>query len=127
MNACLALLVVVLSFAFGIDRTESSIMCRAMGMSLHFFFFASLLWLGSYVVCVTRRLMPRNKDTSEEVFNPILMYYMVSWGKCCFGYLVLHVFIISDVHHLQFLCSGVPAIICGMTIAGNITNYKTTD
>ena len=81
MNACLALLVVVLSFAFGIDRTESSFVCKAMGISMHFFFFASLLWLGSYVVCVTRRLIPRDKDASEEVLNPVLMYYMVSWGK----------------------------------------------
>lgn len=80
MNACLALLVVVLSFAFGIDRTESSVVCRMMGIFLHFFFFASLLWLGSYVVCVTRRLMPP-KETNDEVFNPVLMYYMVSWGK----------------------------------------------
>lgn len=81
MNACLALLVVVSSFAFGIDRTENWIVCRAIGMTLHFFFFASLLWLGSYVVCVTRRLMPR-KDDEDAVFNPVLMYYMVSWGKC---------------------------------------------
>lgn len=83
MNVCLALLVVVLSFAFGIDQTESPIACRALGMSLHFFFFASLLWLGSYVVCLTRRLLPRNKDPTEEIFNPVLMYYMVSWGECC--------------------------------------------
>ena len=91
MNACLALLVVVLSFAFGIDRTEYSVLCRTMGVFLHFFFFASLLWLGSYVVCLTRRLMPRKKETNEEVFNPVMMYYMVSWGKYCGLPWLLHV------------------------------------
>lgn len=83
MNACLSLLVVILSFAFGIDRTQNGFVCRVMGMFLHFFFFASLLWLGCYIMCVSRRLNPPAKDPGEEVINPVLKYYIVSWGNVC--------------------------------------------
>lgn len=98
MNACLALLVVVTTFAFGIDGVKNNVVCLMVGVFLHFFFLAFLLWLGSYVVCVSRRLEPPKE--SEEAYNPVLRYYMVSWG--------------------------VPAIICGITLAGDLKNYRTS-
>ena len=79
MNVCLSLMVILITFAFGIDRTINYPACLAVGIFLHFFFLASLLWLGSYVVCVSRSLKPP-KET-EEVFNPVLRYYMISWGR----------------------------------------------
>ena len=79
MNACLSLLIVMTTFAFGIDRAETPTPCRVVGVLLHFFFLASLLWLGSYVVCVTRKL--KQTKESDEEFKPVMRYYMVSWGE----------------------------------------------
>ncbi|KAK3704832.1 hypothetical protein QZH41_016145, partial [Actinostola sp. cb2023] len=55
----------------------------------------SLLWVGCGALCLCRLL--RTAITPEE-FNPVLRYYMISWG--------------------------IPLIICGITVAGNPDNYN---
>lgn len=83
MNLCLALLVSVILFAVGIYHVNNTLMCRAVGVLLHYFVLCSLLWVGCGALCLCRML--RTAVTPEE-FNPVLRYYMTSWGeffRCC--------------------------------------------
>ncbi|KAK3696887.1 hypothetical protein QZH41_013727, partial [Actinostola sp. cb2023] len=95
MNLCLALLVPVILFVGGIHHVTNTLMCRAVGVLLHYFVLCSLLWVGCGALCLCRLL--RTAITPEE-FNPVLRYYMISWG--------------------------IPLIICGITVAGNPDNYN---
>lgn len=78
MNLCLALLVAVVVFVAGIYHVTNALVCRAVGVLLHYFLLCSLLWIGCGGLCLCRLI--RTAITPEE-FNPVLRYYMISWGK----------------------------------------------
>ncbi|XP_032240179.2 adhesion G protein-coupled receptor A3 [Nematostella vectensis] len=95
MNECLALLVVVVIFVVGINRDTNPLMCRAIGVLLHYFLLCCLFWVGCGGLCLCRLV---RTTLQPEEFNPVLRYYMISWG--------------------------IPLIICGITVAGNPDNYS---
>ncbi|KAJ8030847.1 Adhesion G protein-coupled receptor L3 [Holothuria leucospilota] len=57
MNLAFSLMVGQLIFLVAIERTEPQMLCKAIGMSLHFFFLGSFFWMlneGIYLVSKTR-------------------------------------------------------------------------
>lgn len=98
MNECLALLVTIVVFVSGINQVSNKLVCRSVGVLLHYFVLSSLLWIGCSGICLNRLIRTAIKP---EEYNPVLRYYMTSWG--------------------------IPLIICGITIAGNVENYQVED
>lgn len=78
MNECLALLTVVIVFVAGINNVANTLLCRAVGVLLHYFLLCALLWVGCGGICLHRLI--RTSIVPEE-YNPVLRYYMISWGK----------------------------------------------
>lgn len=80
MNHCLALIVTIVVFATGINQVTNVLVCRSVGVLLHYFLLCSLLWIGCGGICLHRLI--RTAIQPEE-FNPVLRYYMASWGELC--------------------------------------------
>eukprot|EP00795_Rhopilema_esculentum_P012554 gene12554-3247_t len=97
MNLCLALIVAVLLFVTGINRIENQLLCKAFAVLLHYFILCCLLWVGCGGACMTVLV---KKGPDKEEYNPVLKYYLISWG--------------------------LPMIVCGITLAGNVKNYNAT-
>ncbi|KAM6186390.1 adhesion G protein-coupled receptor A1 [Rhynchocyon petersi] len=93
-------------FAGGINRTKYPILCRAVGILLHYFTLATMLWIGvtarSIYKQVTRKA-PACSGTDQPSYprQPLLRFYLIS--------------------------GGVPFIICGVTAATNIRHYGAED
>ena len=83
MNHCLALIVTIVVFVTGINHVTNVLVCRSVGVLLHYFLLCSLLWIGCGGICLHRLI--RTAIEPEE-FNPVLRYYMISWGR--FAYVV---------------------------------------
>lgn len=98
MNLCLSLLVTIVVFVTGVRYVSNKLVCRSVGVLLHYFVLCSLLWIGCSGICLNRLIRTAIKP---EEYNPVLRYYMTSWG--------------------------IPLIICGITIAGNVENYNVED
>ncbi|PFX28381.1 putative G-protein coupled receptor 125 [Stylophora pistillata] len=98
MNQCLALIVPIVVFVTGINHVTNVLVCRSVGIMLHYFLLSSLLWIGCSGVCLHRLI---RTAVEPEEYNPVLRYYMISWG--------------------------IPLIICGITTAGNLDNYNVED
>lgn len=80
MNHCLALIVTIVVFVTGINQVTNVLVCRSVGVLLHYFLLCSLLWIGCGGICLHRLI--RTAIQPEE-FNPVLRYYMASWGELC--------------------------------------------
>lgn len=80
MNHCLALIVAIVLFVTGINHVTNVLVCRAVGVLLHYFLLCSLLWIGCGAICLHRLI--RTAIQPEE-YNPVLRYYMISWGTFC--------------------------------------------
>ena len=78
MNECLALLVTIVVFVSGINQVSNKLVCRSVGVLLHYFVLSSLLWIGCSGICLNRLIRTAIKP---EEYNPVLRYYMTSWGK----------------------------------------------
>ena len=78
MNHCIALLVTIVVFVTGINHVSNPLLCRSIGVLLHYFSLSSLLWIGCTGVCLHRLI---RTSIEPEEYNPVLRYYMVSWGK----------------------------------------------
>lgn len=81
MNQCLALIVSIVVFVTGINHVTNVLVCRSVGIVLHYFLLSSLLWIGCSGVCLHRLI--RTAIEPEE-YNPVLRYYMMSWGMVAF-------------------------------------------
>ena len=81
MNHCIALLVTIVVFVTGINHVSNPLLCRSIGVLLHYFSLSSLLWIGCTGVCLHRLI---RTSIEPEEYNPVLRYYMVSWGKLMF-------------------------------------------
>ena len=81
MNQCLALIVSIVVFVTGINHVTNVLVCRSVGIVLHYFLLSSLLWIGCSGVCLHRLI--RTAIEPEE-YNPVLRYYMISWGMVAF-------------------------------------------
>ncbi|XP_006880180.1 PREDICTED: probable G-protein coupled receptor 123 [Elephantulus edwardii] len=93
-------------FAGGINRTAYPILCRAVGILLHYSTLATMLWIGvtarNIYKQVTRKAPPcASTDQPPSPRQPLLRFYLVS--------------------------GGVPFIICGVTAATNIRHYGAED
>ena len=84
MNQCLALLVTIVVFVTGINHVSNMLVCRSVGVLLHYFLLCTLLWIGCSGICLHRLI---RTSIEPEEYNPVLRYYMMSWGT--FNYYVL--------------------------------------
>lgn len=82
MNQCLALLVTIVVFVTGINHVSNMLVCRSVGVLLHYFLLCTLLWIGCSGICLHRLI---RTSIEPEEYNPVLRYYMISWGtfNCC--------------------------------------------
>lgn len=80
MNLCLSLLVTIVVFVTGVRYVSNKLVCRSVGVLLHYFVLCSLLWIGCSGICLNRLIRTAIKP---EEYNPVLRYYMTSWGKSC--------------------------------------------
>ena len=78
MNQCLALIVTIVVFVTGINHVTNVLVCRSVGVLLHYFLLCTLLWVGCSGICLHRLI--RTAIEPEE-YNPVLRYYMMSWGR----------------------------------------------
>ena len=78
MNLCLSLLVAIVVFVTGVRHVSNKLVCRSVGVLLHYFVLCSLLWIGCSGICLNRLIRTAIKP---EEYNPVLRYYMMSWGK----------------------------------------------
>ena len=78
MNQCLALLVIIVVFVTGINHVSNTLVCRSVGVLLHYFLLCTLLWIGCSGICLHRLI---RTSIEPEEYNPVLRYYMMSWGR----------------------------------------------
>ncbi|XP_007934973.1 adhesion G protein-coupled receptor A1 [Orycteropus afer afer] len=106
LNFCFHAALTFTVFAGGINRTKSPILCRAVGILLHYSTLSTMLWIGvtarNIYKQVTRKAPPcTGTDQPPAPRQPLLRFYLIS--------------------------GGAPLIICGVTAATNIRNYGTED
>ncbi|XP_022080676.1 adhesion G protein-coupled receptor A3-like [Acanthaster planci] len=101
MNMCFGFLNLVMFFAGGVNRTEPLLLCRVVGLGIHYFSLCCLLWIGigarNLLKGLTRkeRVLPPGEAPPPP--RPILRFYFMGWG--------------------------IPMIVVGITAAANIGNY----
>ena len=88
MNMCFGFLNLVMFFAGGINRTEPPLLCRIVGIGIHYFSICCLLWIGIAVrnlykgMSRKERTLPPGEPLPPP--RPILRFYFVGWGKISF-------------------------------------------
>ena len=109
MNHCLALLVTIVVFVTGVNHVSNPLLCRSIGVLLHYFSLSSFLWIGCTGVCLHRLI--RTSFEPEE-YNPVLRYYMVSWGRlmCFIDWRQSPQVLVSTGRHLGFICTKTEGI-----------------
>ncbi|XP_074593426.1 latrophilin Cirl-like isoform X2 [Brevipalpus obovatus] len=75
-NLCLCLLVVQMIFIFGIDQTNSGLICTVIGCILHYFLLATFMWMLIEALHLYLMLV--------EIFEPdssrLPLYFVLSYG-----------------------------------------------
>ncbi|XP_075389604.1 adhesion G protein-coupled receptor A1 [Tenrec ecaudatus] len=106
LNLCFHVALTVSAFAGGINRTKYPILCRAVGIMLHYATLSTLLWIGVTARNIYRQVTKKappcaSADQPPFPRQPLLRFYLLS--------------------------GGVPFIICGVTAATDIRNYGAED
>jgi len=80
INLCIVILVTEVIFAIGIHRVDDQLLCTGVAAGLHYFLLCAFVWLGCGAVALLR--LVKKKDRADvEVYDPVLKYYLVGWGK----------------------------------------------
>ncbi|XP_076439680.1 adhesion G protein-coupled receptor A2-like [Babylonia areolata] len=105
INLCLAVMLMLLGFVVGINRTDMAVPCQVTGICLHYFTLAATFWITITANNMYKKFTKADQPPSpppEPVSmplppKPILRFYFLGWG--------------------------VPIIICGITAAVNLNHY----
>uniref|UniRef100_A0A8C3YGY6 Adhesion G protein-coupled receptor A2 n=1 Tax=Catagonus wagneri TaxID=51154 RepID=A0A8C3YGY6_9CETA len=103
LNLCFHMAMTSAVFAGGITLTNYQIVCQAVGITLHYSSLSTLLWMGVKARVLHKELTwrappPQEGDTAVPAPRPMLRFYLIA--------------------------GGIPLIICGITAAVNIHNYR---
>ncbi|XP_028920833.1 adhesion G protein-coupled receptor A2 isoform X2 [Ornithorhynchus anatinus] len=104
LNLCFHMAMTSAVFAGGITLTNYLIICQAVGITLHYSSLSTLLWMGVKARVLYKELTWRGPppqdggDLGPPAPRPMLRFYLIA--------------------------GGIPLIICGITAAVNIHNYR---
>uniref|UniRef100_A0A8D0XTY5 Adhesion G protein-coupled receptor A2 n=1 Tax=Sus scrofa TaxID=9823 RepID=A0A8D0XTY5_PIG len=103
LNLCFHMAMTSAVFAGGITLTNYQIVCQAVGITLHYSSLSTLLWMGVKARVLHKELTwrappPQEGDAAVPAPRPMLRFYLIA--------------------------GGIPLIICGITAAVNIHNYR---
>nr|XP_036859641.1 adhesion G protein-coupled receptor A2 isoform X3 [Manis javanica] len=103
LNLCFHMAMTSAIFAGGITLTNYQTVCQAVGITLHYSSLSTLLWMGVKARVLHKELTcrappPQEGDSAPPAPRPMLRFYLIA--------------------------GGIPLIICGITAAVNIHNYR---
>lgn len=103
LNLCFHMAMTSAVFAGGITLTNYQMACQAVGITLHYSSLSTLLWMGVKARVLHKELTWRpppsqDGDPALPAPRPMLRFYLIA--------------------------GGIPLIICGVTAAVNIHNYR---
>uniref|UniRef100_A0A2K6C3W7 Adhesion G protein-coupled receptor A2 n=1 Tax=Macaca nemestrina TaxID=9545 RepID=A0A2K6C3W7_MACNE len=103
LNLCFHMAMTSAVFAGGITLTNYQMVCQAVGITLHYSSLSTLLWMGVKARVFHKELTwrappPQEGDPALPAPSPMLRFYLIA--------------------------GGIPLIICGITAAVNIHNYR---
>ncbi|XP_020012409.1 adhesion G protein-coupled receptor A2 isoform X2 [Castor canadensis] len=103
LNLCFHMAMTSAVFAGGITLTNYQMVCQAVGITLHYSSLSTLLWMGVKARVLHKELTWRapplqEGDPAPPAPRPMLRFYLIA--------------------------GGIPLIICGITAAVNIHNYR---
>ncbi|KAM5264887.1 adhesion G protein-coupled receptor A2 [Ctenodactylus gundi] len=103
LNLCFHMAMTSAVFAGGITLTNYQTVCQAVGITLHYSSLSTLLWMGMKARVLHKELSwrappPQEGDPPLPAPRPMLRFYLIA--------------------------GGIPLIICGITAAVNIHNYR---
>uniref|UniRef100_A0A8P0PLQ0 Adhesion G protein-coupled receptor A2 n=1 Tax=Canis lupus familiaris TaxID=9615 RepID=A0A8P0PLQ0_CANLF len=103
LNLCFHMAMTSAVFAGGITLTNYQMVCQAVGITLHYSSLSTLLWMGVKARVLHKELTwrappPQEGDSAPPAPRPMLRFYLIA--------------------------GGIPLIICGITAAVNIHNYR---
>nr|XP_010949481.1 adhesion G protein-coupled receptor A2 [Camelus bactrianus] len=103
LNLCFHMAMTSAVFAGGITLTNYQMVCQAVGITLHYSSLSTLLWMGVKARVLHKELTwrappPQEGDAAPPAPRPMLRFYLIA--------------------------GGIPLIICGITAAVNIHNYR---
>lgn len=112
---CVAMLLMLLVFTVGVERTENSIGCTISSVLIQYFTLASLFWMGAEAVLMFKKLI--------IVFGNVTTKFVVAISSICWGNKesVNMIFLF----YRCILFSGVPALfpVVGLTTLATGNNY----
>ncbi|KAM8794520.1 adhesion G protein-coupled receptor A2 [Eudromia elegans] len=100
LNLCFHMAMTGAVFAGGVTLTGYVLVCRAVGIVLHYSSLATLLWMALKARVLYKEVTwkaPRQPDGDAPAPRPMLRFYLIA--------------------------GGIPLVICGITAAVNIHNY----
>uniref|UniRef100_A0A8C2MHA5 Adhesion G protein-coupled receptor A2 n=1 Tax=Cricetulus griseus TaxID=10029 RepID=A0A8C2MHA5_CRIGR len=103
LNLCFHMAMTSAVFVGGITLTNYQMVCQAVGITLHYSSLSTLLWMGVKARVLHKELTwrappPEEGDATPPGPRPMLRFYLIA--------------------------GGIPLIICGITAAVNIHNYR---
>ncbi|XP_073758564.1 adhesion G protein-coupled receptor A2 isoform X2 [Callorhinus ursinus] len=103
LNLCFHMAMTSAVFAGGITLTNYHMICQAVGITLHYSSLSTLLWMGVKARVLHKELTwrappPQEGDSAPPAPRPMLRFYLIA--------------------------GGIPLIICGITAAVSIHNYR---
>ncbi|XP_071946881.1 adhesion G protein-coupled receptor A3-like [Antedon mediterranea] len=105
INISLGILLLIIFFAGGINRTATPLVCQIVGIGLHYTTLCILLWIGISLRNIMKSLSRKRRSVipGETPLppRPIIRFYFIGWG--------------------------IPIIVVGITAAVNLENYGGSD
>ena len=101
VNLCFHIFLTCVVFVGGISQTRNASVCQAVGIILHYSTLATVLWVGMTARNIYKQVTKKAKrcqDPDELPPPPMLRFYLIG--------------------------GGIPIIVCGITAAANIKNYR---
>ncbi|XP_041370452.1 adhesion G protein-coupled receptor A3-like [Gigantopelta aegis] len=106
INICISVLLLIVAFTMGINRTDLELVCQIAGICIHYLTLCAIFWITITANNMFKKFMKAERPPSpppEPVQmplppKPILRFYFLGWG--------------------------VPIIICGITAAVNMNHYS---
>ena len=113
---CVAMLLMLLVFTVGVERTENSIGCTVSSVLIQYFTLASVFWMGAEAVLMFKKLI--------IVFGNVTTKFVVAISLICWGNKPSVSVVLIFFYHC-ILYSGVPALfpVVGLATLATGNNY----